>query len=146
MAGNTLWPHPAHLSVRPSDRCCRHDQDVAIARVPSRLTRYTEALFESAPSIQRGEKIAPWAIYGDEWKCRDILYVSAGAFLSAANDPFRGLTGGLGLDVQIGVEFLSDGEKCVLHLRGDTDTGKSLVGYLASLPSWGSFVTIKVSN
>ncbi|WP_156790719.1 hypothetical protein, partial [Rhodobacter ferrooxidans] len=33
------------------------------ANIGPRLKRYTEALFESAPSISRGEKIAPWAIY-----------------------------------------------------------------------------------
>lgn len=116
------------------------------ANIGPRLTRYTEVLFDSAPSIHRGEKISPWAIYGDEWKCRDITYVSAGAYLAVAANPFDGLPDGINLDIQIGVEFEGDGKTCTLHLRGDTDTGKALVGYLASLQNWGDFVTLKVSN
>lgn len=116
------------------------------ANIGPRLTRYTEALFESAPSIHRDKKIAPWVIYGDEWECRDISYLSAGGYLAKADDPFRGLPEGSGLDIQIGVEFSTEGQKCTLHLRGDTDAGKSLVGYLAGLPSWGAFVTIKVNS
>ena len=116
------------------------------ADIGPRLTRYAEVLFESAPSIHRGEKISPWAIYATEWKRRDVAYVSAGAYLASDADPFRGLPPGSGLDIQIGVEFHDKGQRCTLHLRGDTAAGKALVVYLAGLPSWGGFVTIKVSN
>lgn len=116
------------------------------ANIGPRLTRYTEVLFDSAPSIHRGEKIAPWAIYGDEWKCRDVVYISAGAYLATAANPFHGVPDGSNLDIQIGVEFAQDGKTCTLHLRGDTDAGKALVGYLTALPNWGDFVTLKVSN
>lgn len=116
------------------------------ANIGPRLTRYAEALFESAPSIHRDGKINPWAIYDVDWKCLDVVYVSAGAYLATATDPFRGVAKGLGLDIQIGVEFSANGEKCTLHLRGDTDAGKALSAYLAGLPSWGTFVAVKVSN
>lgn len=116
------------------------------ANIGPRLTRYAEALFESAPSIHRDGKINPWAIYDVAWKCRDVAYVSAGAYLAKAADPFRGSREDSGLDIQIGVEFSDEGEKCTLHLRGDTAAGKALVAYFAGLPSWGTFVTIKVSN
>jgi hypothetical protein len=116
------------------------------ANIGPRLKRYTEALFESAPSISRGEKIAPWTIFRDEWKCRDMAYVSAGAYLVTAKIPFRRVPDETSLDIQIGVEFEQDGKMCTLHMRGDTDAGKALVCYLAALPSWGQFVTIAVSN
>jgi hypothetical protein len=111
-----------------------------------RLTRYAEALFARAPSIHRAEKLNPWAVYDVDWKCRDLAYLSAGAYLAAAADPFRGVREGLRLDVQMGVEFTDEGKKCTLHLRGDTEAGKALVAYLAGLPSWGPFVTLSVSN
>jgi len=116
------------------------------ANIGPRLTLYTKVLFDSAPSIHRRAKIAPWAIYGDKWKCRDVAYVSAGAYLAAAASPFHGLPDGTNLDIQIGVNFAQDGKTCTLHLRGDTGAGKALVGYLVALPNWGNFVTIKVSN
>lgn len=116
------------------------------ANIGPRLIRYTEALFASAPSIHRAEKLVTWAIYGDSWKCRHISYASAGAYLAAAADPFRGVPEGSGLDIQIGVEFSDDGQRCTLHLRGDTEAGRALVVYLSSLPSWGEFVTVKVSS
>ena len=111
-----------------------------------RLTRYAKALFETTPSIHRKGKISPWAIYGESWKRRDILFISAGAYLAAVADPFRGVPDETGLDIQIAVEITADGQKCALHLRGDTDEGKSLVDYLARLPNWGTFVTIEISN
>jgi hypothetical protein len=116
------------------------------ANIGPRLTRYTEALFKSAPSIHRAEKMSAWAIYEDKWLCRDLAYVSAGAYLASAADPFRGVPRDSNLDVQIGVEFAQEGKTCTLHLRGDTDVGKAIVEYLAALPHWGDFVTVKVSN
>lgn len=116
------------------------------AEIGPRLTRYTKVLFESAPSIHRGERISPWAIYSDEWKCRDVTYISAGAYLATEASPFHGVPDGTNLDIQIGVEFAGVGKTCTLHLRGDTDAGKAFVDYLASLPNWGNFVTLKVSS
>jgi len=116
------------------------------ARIGPRLIRYTEALFESAPSIQRGKKVDPWAIYGDTWATQSVSFVSAGAYLSDGDDPFRGLPYGTDLDLQIGVSFTTDADRCELHLRGDTAKGRALVAYLAALPKWGEFVTVKVSN
>jgi len=115
-------------------------------RIGPRLIRYAEALFESVPSIQRGKKLDPWAIYGDSWATQSVSFVSAGAYLSDADDPFLGLPGGTDLDLQIGVSFSVNADRCELHLRGDTAKGKALVGYLASLSSWGQFVTVKVNN
>ena len=111
-----------------------------------RLIRYAEALFESVPSIQRGKKLDPWAIYGDAWTTQSVSFVSAGAYLSDGDDPFRGLPDGTDLDLQIGVCFSADADRCELHLRGDTAKGRALVAYLATLPTWGQFVTVKVSN
>lgn len=116
------------------------------ANIGPRLTRYTEVLFGSAPSIHRGENNSSWTIFVDEWKCRDLAYVSAGAYLAVANNPFHGVPEGTNLDIQIGVEFSDHGKTCILHLRGDTHAGKALVSYLAALPNWGNFVTLKVSN
>lgn len=116
------------------------------ANIGPRLTRYTEALFESAPSIHRGKKVSPWAIYGGEWKRRQVSYVSAGAYLATADAPFHGVPDGTNLDIQIGVELSEEGKRCTLHLRGDSAIGKALVGYLSNLENWGDFVTIKVSN
>jgi hypothetical protein len=116
------------------------------ANIGPRLTRYTEALFDSAPSIYRDAKVAPWAIYGGEWKRRAVSYVSAGAYLATPAAPFHGVPNGTNLDIQIGVEFSEEGKRCTLHLRGDTAGGKALVDYLKSLRSWGDFVTIKISS
>lgn len=116
------------------------------ANIGPRLIRYAEALFESAPSIQRGKKVDPWAIYGDAWATQPVSFISAGAYLSDIDDPFRGLPDGTDLDLQIGVSFSADADRCELHLRGDTAKGRALVSYLAALPTWGQFVTVKVSN
>lgn len=116
------------------------------SRIGPRLIRYAEALFESIPSIQRGKKLDPWAIYGDAWATQSVSFVSAGAYLSDGDDPFRGLPDGTDLDLQIGVSFSADADRCELHLRGDTAKGRALVAYLAALPTWGQFVTVKVSN
>lgn len=116
------------------------------ASIGPRLTRYAEALFKSAPSIQRAKKRDPWAIYGDAWATQAVSFISAGAYLSDSNDPFRGLPDRTNLDLQIGVSFSADASRCELHLRGDTAKGRALVTYLAALPAWGQFVTVKVSN
>lgn len=128
---------------------CIESKELAKALDPNigpRLTRYTEALFDSAPSINRIGASAPWAIFKDEWRCRELDYVSAGAYLATADDPFRGVPSGSNLDVQIGVEFATDGKSCTLHLRGDSNAGRALVDYLVALPNWGAFVSLKVSN
>ena len=111
-----------------------------------RLTRYTEVLFKNGPSILRNEKTDSWAIYNAPWRLRNLAFVSAGAYLSNAADPFKSLPAHTALDIQIGIAFSKDGQRCTLHMRGDTDAGKSLVGYLAGLPSWGTFATVEVSN
>lgn len=116
------------------------------ANIGPRLIRYTEALFEIAPSIHRERKNDPWKIFEDKWKCRDLIYISAGAYLSTGANPFKGVPDGTGLDIQIGVEFSGDGRQCVLHMRGDTESGRNLVSYLAKLPSWGEFVTLKINS
>lgn len=117
------------------------------AGIGPRLTRYTEALFESTPSIYRDTTLNSWAIFNSPWKRRDVIFISAGAYLvSTPETPFHGLPEGSGLDFQIGVSFSEDGQKCTLHLRGDTDSGRAVVSYLAELQNWGDFVTIKVNN
>ena len=139
-----LFGHGEHtvcLCIESKERAQALDADIG-----PRLTRYAEALFESTPSIHRGEKASPWAIYDTPWKRQDIAFISAGAYLSVPADPFRGLPGGSGLDLQIGVSFSEDGQKSTLHLRGDTGSGRALVAHLAALPSWGDFVTIELSS
>jgi hypothetical protein len=103
-------------------------------------------LFESPPSIHRAEKLTPWAIYNDDWNCPNLTYISAGAYLAASTNPFNSVPEGTNLDIQIGVEFTQEGKTCILHLRGDTPKGKTLVRHLASLSNWGKFVTLKLSS
>lgn len=112
-------------------------------RIGPRLTRYTEALFDAMPSIHRKAKTEPWAIFESKWKRREILFISAGAYLSSEADPFKGLAENSGLDIQIGVSFSGDGKLCTLHLRGDTDVGSALVKHLSSLTKWCSLVKIE---
>jgi hypothetical protein len=133
--------HPICLCIESKELARSLDADIG-----PRLTRYTEALFESAPSIQRGQKADPWAIYKTPWQRRDVTFLSGGAYLSASADPFRGLPVGTGLDVQIGVSFSDDGQRCTLHLRGDTEAGRALVEYLLRLPGWGALVEVRPSN
>ncbi len=116
------------------------------SNIGPRLIRYTEALFEIAPSIYRKQKDLPWTIFEEQWTCRDLVYISAGAFLATGENPFKGVPEGTGLDIQIGVEFSGDGRRCTLHLRGDSVAGRELVSYLTSLPNWGRFVTLNVSS
>lgn len=132
---------PVCLCIESKELARSLDTDIG-----PRLTRYAQVLFDGAPSIHRNDKISPWAIYSADWQCRDLAYVSAGAYLAIEANPFRGLPHDTGLDMQIGVEFHDNGQRCTLHLRGDTAAGNALVAYLAALPSWGAFVTIKVSN
>lgn len=116
------------------------------ARIGPRLTQYAETLFRTTPSIHRSDKMAPWAIYADPWEVRPMLFVSAGAYLGNAADPFRGVKQGTELDLQISVVFADEGSRCELHLRGDTAVGKAAVAYLAALESWGGFVSVRVAN
>ena len=111
-----------------------------------RLTLYTEALFESAPSIHRTEKASPWAIYDTSWERRDVVFASAGSYLCTSDEPFRGLPEGTSLDIQIGIAFSADAQRCTFHLRGDTGRGRALVDYVATLPNWGEFATIVVNS
>ncbi len=116
------------------------------ADIGPRLNRYTEALFEGSPSIHRDEKGAPWTIYDLPWDRRGISFLSAGAYLSTAADPFRGLPLGTGLDMQIGVAFSDEGQRCTLHLRGDTDSGRALVDFLVSMPAWCEMVEVRANS
>ncbi len=112
-------------------------------RIGPRLVRYTEALFEVAPSIFREQDANPWGIYETSWSSSPLLFLSAGAYLATEGDPFRGLGEGTALDIQIGVVFLDNGRRCELHLRGDSPEGKELVRYLCSLNKWGGFATVR---
>lgn len=132
---------PICLCIESKEQARSLDADIG-----PRLTRYAEALFETAPSIHRQEKLSSWATYSDAWQCRDMAYVSAGAYLVAGGDPFGGVPEGSGLDIRIGVEFSTNGQRCTLHLRGDTNLGRSVVKYLSGLPNWGQFATIKASS
>jgi hypothetical protein len=111
-----------------------------------RLVRYAQALFEKAPSIHRPHRAAPWAVHSEPWEVRPVLFVSAGAYLGDAADPFRGVPEGTNLDLQMSVVFVVEGTSCELHLRGDTEIGKAAVAYLAALESWGGFVAVRVAN
>jgi hypothetical protein len=111
-------------------------------QIGPRLVRYTEALFETAPSIVREHDANPWAIYQKSWISSQVLFLSAGAYLASEGDPFRGVGEGTALDMQIGVVFFDGGRRCQLHLRGDSHEGKKLVKYLCSLNKWGDFATV----
>ena len=110
-----------------------------------RLSRYTEALFDTSPSIHRAES-GRWETHDSPWQRPDTTFASAGAYLSVEGEPFRGLPDGTGLDMQIGVEFRQHARQCVLHLRGDTELGHLLVARLASHQGWSELVTVQVSN
>jgi hypothetical protein len=133
--------HPICLCIESKEFSRSLDDNIG-----PRLTRYTEVLFESPPSIHRAEKLTPWAIYNDDWNCPNLTYISAGAYLAASTNPFNSVPEGTNLDIQIGVEFTQEGKTCILHLRGDTPKGKTLVRHLASLSNWGKFVTLKLSS
>lgn len=111
-----------------------------------RLSKYAEVLFDTAPSVRRDEATGRWEVHDSRWQCPDTTFVSAGAYLSRASDPFRGSSRGTGLDIQIGVEFDENSRCCVLHLRGDSELGHSLVALLASYGGWGELVAVQVSN
>ena len=111
-----------------------------------RLSRYMETLFDTAPSIRRDEEAGKWEIHDSRWRRPDTTFASVGAYLSMGGDPFRGLSHDTGLDTQIGVEFRDDARRCVLHLRGDTELGRSLVARLASQRDWGELVTVQISS
>lgn len=132
---------PVCLCIESKEKACALD-----ANIGPRLTRYTEALFESAPSIHRSGATNPWAIYDTPWQRRDVTYLSAGAYLATEATPFDGVPERSGLDIQIGVEFLMAGLRCTLHLRGDTDRGRALVTYLGALREWNGLITVSVSN
>ncbi len=115
-------------------------------QIGPRLVRYTEALFGTSPSIFREQASNPWGIYENPWSSSPVLFLSAGAYLANAGDPFRGLDENTALDIQIGVIFLDGGRRCELHLRGDSPEGKKLVKYLCSLNKWSDFATVVDAN
>jgi len=132
---------PICLCIESKEKARSLEQNIG-----PRLVNYAQALFETAPSISRLQKIDPWMIYKDKWSKYPMQFISAGAYLSDPNNPFRGLPDNTNLDIQIGVSFSNGGKKCTFYLRGDTHSGQSLVEYLASLNQWGEFVDIVVSN
>lgn len=111
-----------------------------------RLSRYTEALFNTAPSVRRDEEAGRWNIHDSRWQCPDTTFASAGAYLSGAREPLRGSSRSTGLDIQIGIEFRDNSGSCILHLRGDTELGRSLVALLASYRGWGGLIAVQVNN
>lgn len=117
------------------------------ANIGPRLTRYTEVLFGSMPSINRAGKLSAWALYESQWASTPIAYISAGAFPARSSvTPFQNVPSGLNLDLIIAVWFIEDGRRCQLHLRGDTLAGMDVARYLKGLTSWGSFVEIVLSS
>ena len=115
------------------------------ANIGPRLRDYVEALLDTPPSIYRQEPGA-WRVHGSSWRCPDTTFASAGAYLGVEQDPFHGLSGSTGLDIQMGLEFRQDARHCVLHLRGETALGRSLVSHLASCQGWCDLVAVQVSS
>lgn len=113
--------------------------------IGSRLSRYTEALIDTPPSIWREQAADRWQTHDSPWQRPATTFASVGAYLSMAGSPFRKLSDDTGLDVQIGVEFREDARQCVLHLRGDTKLGDSIVARLAS-QRWSELVTVRVNS
>ena len=116
------------------------------ANIGTRLTRYTQELFRSSPSIARRNSTDQWTIYSKSWQPNELQYVSAGAYLSDTSDPFRGLPKNTALDIQIGISFSSNGNACNLHMRGDTELGQALVTHLVDLRGWGMLATAEINN
>jgi hypothetical protein len=129
------------LCIESKEHAFSLEQDIG-----PRLMRYTEALFETAPSIFRNQEATPWGIYQSEWATNPMSFLSAGAYLANGDDPFRGVPENTALDIQIGVRFLDNGSRCELHLRGDTAGGDALVKYLCSLERWGDFASVTDTN
>ena len=110
------------------------------------LIRYTESLFKDAPSIYRIHRGGSWEIYKEHWKSRKANFISAGAYLGNAEDPFKNLSQQTSLSIQIGVVFSEDGQKCMLHMRGETEEGRALVRYLGKVAGRNNLVEIAVNN
>lgn len=110
------------------------------------LIRYTESLFKDAPSIYRIHRGSPWEIYKEHWNSRKANFVSAGAYLSNAENPFGNLSEQTSLAIQIGVAFSEDGKKCTLHMRGETEEGRDLVRYLGKVVDRNNLVEIVANN
>ena len=128
------------LSIESKERADSLGKDIG-----SRLCCYTEALIGAPPSVWREKGADPWEAYDSPWHRPPTTFASAGAYLSMADNPFRALSDGTGLDVQIGVEFRQRARRCVLHLRGDTRLGRSIVARLAS-QGWSELVTVEVNS
>lgn len=112
-----------------------------------RLCTYVETLFSKPPSIRRDNAADRWAFLdGSNWSCPCTTFVSAGAYWARHEEPFRGLPSRTGLDVQIGVEFLDRARRCILHLRGDTELGRSFILNIALRPGWSELVTLQINS
>ena len=116
------------------------------ANMGRQLIRYTESLFKDTPSIYRKDDTNPWEIYKELWDPQEIIFVSAGAYLSNAENPFRNLSRHTSLEIQIGVAFTEDGQKCTLHMRGETGIGQALVRHISEIAGWGDLVEVVVNN
>ena len=128
---------------------CVESKDVAgslESSIGPRLSAYTEALFATPPSIWRTENADRWKIHSAAWQRPATTFASAGAYLSVEEDPFGKLSKDTGLDVQIGLEFRKSARRCVLHLRGDTELGRSLVTHIGLHKGWSDLVAVQVSS
>jgi hypothetical protein len=129
---------PICLCIESKETAVSLDKDIG-----PRLKRYTEALFEIPPSIERKDRGESWVHTSKDWLKCDVQFASAGAFLASPGNPFKNVGPDLNLDILIGVEFANRGKNCTLHFDGITHVGKRLVKYFHSLNSWGPFVTVK---
>ena len=128
---------------------CVESKDVANSletKIGPRLRRYTESLLTTAPSVSRDQETDAWRVYDSPWRCPQTTFVSAGAYLGTTDDPFQRIPSDTELDIQIAVAFFENASRCVLHLRGDTETGRSIIESIASHQNQCERATIEISN
>lgn len=110
------------------------------------IVEYVRDIISSPPSSYRLNSDESWSSYMNSWKCPDIKFLSAGAYICSSRNPLLESSRSLDLDLQIGIEILDDGKKCNLNLSGITAPGRALVEYLASLPSRSKLIRINIRN
>lgn len=130
--------NPVSLCIESKDQAKSLDKNIG-----PRLTQYAKALFDGTPSIMKKSSTVSWSTYNGIWKCPQMTYISAGAFRASSADPFCDVPHNTDLDIQIAVQFAPDGETCILHLKGETDSGRALARYLSTLGKWSGLVTVK---
>lgn len=108
-----------------------------------RLIAYTKGLFAGSPSIWRKSATEVWSVYAGKWQPAPSKFVSLGAYVADAADPFKNVPSDTGLDIVCGFEFSKGSEMCIAHVRPLTNGGQKVLDHIIAKSVDSRFVKFR---